>query len=52
MQNVLEKFLHKLLPDDVHERCRDKAFVRLFSSHLCDNLGCGGTDGLPVTVYP
>ena len=27
MQVVLEKFLHRLLPDDIHERCRGRSFV-------------------------
>ena len=26
--DVLSTFLHDLLPDDAHERCRDKTFVR------------------------
>ena len=25
--SVLVKFLEELLPDDIHEKCRDKAYV-------------------------
>lgn len=29
MQSNLRTFLEKMLPDDVHERCTNKAYVRL-----------------------
>ena len=31
MQVVLEKFLHRLLPDDIHERCRGRSFVEFYT---------------------
>lgn len=32
--SVLSTFLHDLLPDDAHERCRNKTFVRPWHSSM------------------
>ena len=53
--DVLSTFLHDLLPDDAHERCRDKTFVRLpFNTHaMLQTALCGQRlDSLAVIVLP
>ena len=53
--DVLSTFLHDLLPDDAHERCRDKTFVRSpFNTQAMQQTAlCGQRlDSLAVIVQP